>query len=359
MATLELRRIAKSYGKAAKIHVLKDIDLDVADGAFVVLVGPSGCGKSTLLRLVAGLDDATSGDILLDGRRVNDVDAAKRDIAMVFQSYALYPHMTNADNMAFHMRIAGVAKPERDRRIAHAAEILGIGHLLNRTPRELSGGQRQRVAMGRAIVREPKVYLFDEPLSNLDAQLRMELRTEIKALHQRLGTTTVYVTHDQIEAMTLADRIVVMHDGIIEQIGSPLEVFDHPANVFVARFIGSPPMNLLQATIAENNGGLCAAVGDLALPLPQARAEWVGRPIILGIRPAAFSLSHDPRDIEGVIDVLEMTGQETMLHVSAGQQRLHVCLPGRHPFSPGDRVSLRADSQHLHLFDAASSIRLM
>jgi len=301
MAVLSLRGIGKSYGAQ---QILKGIDLDVPDGGFVVLVGPSGCGKSTLLRLIAGLDEANSGDILLDGKRINHLDAADRDMAMVFQSYALYPHMTNAENMGFHMRLKGVAKPERDRRIAAAASILGIGHLLERTPRDLSGGQRQRVAMGRAIVRAPKVFLFDEPLSNLDAQLRMELRTEIKALHQRIGTTTVYVTHDQIEAMTLADLIVVMRDGVIEQLGRPLDVFDRPANSFVARFIGSPPMNLIEGEILAAGQGVAFAAGAIRLGLAAEHTGLAGRRVQLGIRPGSFSLKGGAEMIDATVEVV-------------------------------------------------------
>ena len=244
MATVSFKNIQKAYGKVKVIH---GIEFDIADGEFVVLVGPSGCGKSTLLRMLAGLEDITGGEILIDGKVVNDLESKDRDIAMVFQSYALYPHMTVRENMGFSLRLRKADKPRPPReRVANAARILNLDALLDRYPRELSGGQRQRVAMGRAIVRDPKVFLFDEPLSNLDAKLRVAMRAEIKALHQRLKTTTVYVTHDQIEAMTMADRIVVMHDGIVEQIGTPLELFDRPGNLFVAQFIGSPAMNVIQ-----------------------------------------------------------------------------------------------------------------
>jgi multiple sugar transport system ATP-binding protein len=251
MASVAFRDIHKAFGKVKVIH---GIGFDIADGEFVVLVGPSGCGKSTLLRMLAGLEEITGGEILIDGRVVNDLESKDRDIAMVFQSYALYPHMTVRENMAFSLKLRKADSRTTGERVAHAAKILNLDVLLDRYPRELSGGQRQRVAMGRAIVRDPKVFLFDEPLSNLDAKLRVAMRAEIKALHQRLKTTTVYVTHDQIEAMTMADRIVVMHDGIVEQIGTPLELFDHPRNLFVAQFIGSPAMNVLGGTLRRDGG---------------------------------------------------------------------------------------------------------
>ena len=352
MAVLSLSGLGKDFGGQ---QILKSIDLEVPDGAFVVLVGPSGCGKSTLLRLIAGLEEATRGDIRLDGKRINDVDAADRDMAMVFQSYALYPHMTNAENMAFHMRLSGVSRVERDTRVQRAAEILGIAPLLGRKPADLSGGQRQRVAMGRAIVREPKVFLFDEPLSNLDAQLRMELRTEIKALHQRIGTTIVYVTHDQIEAMTLADLIVVMRDGRIEQMGRPLEIFDAPANRFVARFIGSPPMNLLEGEIRVEERSAVFVAPAIRIPLDASRVALAGRRVELGIRPGSFSLGGD---IPAVVEVVEMTGLETLIHASAGPHRILAVLPGRHDPAPGSPVGLGVDLQTLHLFDAGSGVRL-
>src|SRR3984893_65967 len=251
MSAVSFREIKKSFGKTPVLH---GISLDISDGEFMVLVGPSGCGKSTLLRMLAGLEDITAGSIAIDARVVNDVDSKDRDIAMVFQSYALYPHMTVADNMGFSLKLRNEKKRLIDSRVAGAAKILNLQNFLHRYPRELSGGQRQRVAMGRAIVRDPKVVLFDEPLSNLDAKLRVAMRAEIKALHQRLKTTTVYVTHDQVEAMTMADRIVVMHDGRIEQIGTPLELYDHPDNLFVAQFIGSPAMNVVEGTVRRAGG---------------------------------------------------------------------------------------------------------
>ena len=269
MASVSFRNIQKAYGKVKVIH---GIGFDIADGEFVVLVGPSGCGKSTLLRMLAGLEEISGGEILIDGKVVNDLESKDRDIAMVFQSYALYPHMTVRDNMAFSLKLRKADAAQTAKRVADAARILNLDALLDRYPRELSGGQRQRVAMGRAIVRDPKVFLFDEPLSNLDAKLRVAMRAEIKALHQRLKTTTVYVTHDQIEAMTMADRIVVMHDGIVEQIGTPLELFDRPGNLFVAQFIGSPAMNVFKGRVAEGMVPDVAAQGNSTWRLGAARS---------------------------------------------------------------------------------------
>src|SRR5471030_2406016 len=284
MALVELVKVAKNYGKQ---QVLKPLDLTIQDGSFTVLVGPSGCGKSTLLRLLAGLESLSDGDILLDKVQINNFDPADRDIAMVFQSYALYPHLTVAENMAFHMQVKKVPKAEQQTKVLQAAKVLGIDHLLKRLPKDLSGGQRQRVAMGRALVRNPKVFLFDEPLSNLDAQLRMELRAEIKSLHQQLKTTTIYVTHDQVEAMTLADQIVVMNEGNIVQQGQPLEIYDRPVNTFVARFIGSPPMNLLEGRITMQGGLAGVSCGDLWFLLPEKWREAAGLqgnvPVTLGI----------------------------------------------------------------------------
>ncbi|MEQ4585964.1 MAG: ATP-binding cassette domain-containing protein, partial [Pantoea agglomerans] len=285
MASVELVQVAKRYGKQSVLHPL---DLTIPDGSFTVLVGPSGCGKSTLLRLLAGLDTVSDGAIMLDKKQINDLDPADRDIAMVFQSYALYPHLTVAENLAFHMQVKKVKREEQKSKIARIAGILGIDQLLQRYPRALSGGQRQRVAMGRAMVRNPQVFLFDEPLSNLDAQLRMELRAEIKSLHQRFKTTMVYVTHDQVEAMTLADQIVVMKEGVIVQQGAPLAIYDRPVNTFVARFIGSPPMNLLDARFQTRDGlpGVCC--GEQWLPLPRrwhsAAQQQADQPVTLGVR---------------------------------------------------------------------------
>src|SRR6476660_1969293 len=285
MASVAIRDVRKAFGSA---HVIHGVDISIGDGEFVVLVGPSGCGKSTLLRMIAGLENISAGEIRIGERVVNHVPPKERDVAMVFQNYALYPHMTVADNMAFSMKLRGAPKNEIDERVNRAAAILGLSQLLQRFPRQLSGGQRQRVAMGRAIVRDPQVFLCDEPLSNLDAKLRVQMRTEIKELHQRLKTTTIYVTHDQIEAMTMADKIVVMHAGRVEQIGSPLELYDRPANQFVAGFIGSPAMNFLPGTIEA--GGFRAEGGSL-WPLPAGAANANGRPAVYGVRPEHLQLA--------------------------------------------------------------------
>src|SRR5829696_9872035 len=284
MASVTIQSVRKNFGETAVLH---GVDIDIADGSFTVLVGPSGCGKSTLLRMIAGLEEITAGEIRIGTKRVNDLPPKERDIAMVFQNYALYPHMTVGKNMAFSLMLAKQDQATISSKVGRAAEILALTPLLDRYPRQLSGGQRQRVAMGRAIVRDPQVFLFDEPLSNLDAKLRVAMRTEIKELHQRLRTTTVYVTHDQIEAMTMADKIVVMHDGIVEQIGAPLELYDRPDNLFVAGFIGSPAMNFIKGRIA--NGGFVGE-GGLRLPLRSAPAASDGQPAIYGIRPEHFRL---------------------------------------------------------------------
>src|SRR5574338_953888 len=288
MASVSFRNVEKVFGTTKVLH---GISFDIRDGEFMVLVGPSGCGKSTLLRMLAGLEEITSGTIAVDGRPVNDVDSKDRDIAMVFQSYALYPHMTVRDNMGFSLRLRKADRAEIESRVARAAKILNLEPYLDRYPRELSGGQRQRVAMGRAIVRDPKVFLFDEPLSNLDAKLRVQMRSEIKALHQRLRTTTVYVTHDQIEAMTMADRIVVMHDGVVEQIGSPLELYDRPANAFVATFIGSPAMNMLDGRIGPDRASV-ELDGGTRVILPAVTGE-AGQSVKLGIRPEHLALDDE------------------------------------------------------------------
>src|SRR5579859_3675247 len=282
MASVGIRGVKKQFGSVQIIH---GVDIDIEDGEFVVLVGPSGCGKSTLLRMIAGLEQISGGEISIGGTTVNNLPPKERDIAMVFQNYALYPHMTVYDNMAFSMKLRNAAKSEIDARVEQAGDILGLKPYLDRYPRQLSGGQRQRVAMGRAIVRDPQVFLFDEPLSNLDAKLRVAMRTEIKELHQRLKTTIVYVTHDQIEAMTMADKIVVMHEGIVEQIGSPLELYDRPDNQFVASFIGSPAMNFLKGRIRVNGGASFEGPNGVKLPLKSAPANSDGRPAVFGVRP--------------------------------------------------------------------------
>jgi multiple sugar transport system ATP-binding protein len=356
MASVSIRGVKKRFGD---VEVLHGVDIEIPDSSFTVLVGPSGCGKSTLLRMIAGLENITDGEVLIGGRVVNLMQPKERDIAMVFQNYALYPHMTVRDNMAFSMSLAGMPKAAMDERVGKAAAILGLGPLLDRFPRQLSGGQRQRVAMGRAIVRDPQVFLFDEPLSNLDAKLRVQMRTEIKELHQRLKTTSIYVTHDQIEAMTMADQIVVMHDGRIEQIGSPLDLYDHPANRFVAGFIGSPAMNFIEGTLRD--GSVEAAAGA-RLPLPSG-ANGVngamarqGSGVVYGIRPEHLDIADDGFDAEVV--VVEPTGSETQVFARLGTQELVGVFRERHEFRPGQRIRLRPRSQSAHLFDPTSGQRI-
>ncbi len=352
MASVAIRDVRKAFGAAQVIH---GVDIAIDDGEFVVLVGPSGCGKSTLLRMIAGLENITAGEIRIGDRVVNQVPPKERDIAMVFQNYALYPHMTVADNMSFSMRLRGAPKAEIDARVKSAAEILGLGDLLGRFPRQLSGGQRQRVAMGRAIVRDPQVFLFDEPLSNLDAKLRVQMRTEIKELHQRLKTTTVYVTHDQIEAMTMADKIVVMHDGLVEQIGVPLELYDRPDNLFVAGFIGSPAMNLLSGTVRAN--GLAQFEGPAGVRLPLAApAAWDGRAVTCGIRPEHLMIAED--GAESVIQVIEPTGSEIQIVAKLGDEEVIAVFRERHPFRPGETIRLKPDPRFVHRFEAATGKRL-
>ena len=351
MSTVSFHNIQKTYGK--NIKVIHGIDFDIRSGEFVVLVGPSGCGKSTLLRMLAGLEDINEGEIRIDGQVINDREAKDRDIAMVFQSYALYPHMTVRENMAFSLRLRKADAATTQERVNHAAKILNLDALLDRYPRELSGGQRQRVAMGRAIVRDPKVFLFDEPLSNLDAKLRVAMRAEIKALHQRLKTTTVYVTHDQIEAMTMADRIVVMHDGIIEQIGTPLELFDRPGNLFVAQFIGSPAMNVFAG---EVRGNAVEALGARWPLPPLAGTVADGQAVSYGIRPTDLRLAE--QGIAATVVVVEPTGAETELLLSMGEQQIVVVTHGRTTAQPGDTVYLQFDAAKAHLFDAGTQQRL-
>ncbi len=353
MASVTFRDIKKSFGKLEVIH---GIGFDIADGEFVVLVGPSGCGKSTLLRMLAGLEDISGGEILIDGRVVNDLESKDRDIAMVFQSYALYPHMTVRENMGFSLRLRHADKATTDERVLRAAKILNLDALLERYPRELSGGQRQRVAMGRAIVRDPKVFLFDEPLSNLDAKLRVAMRAEIKALHQRLKTTTVYVTHDQIEAMTMADRIVVMHDGIVEQIGTPLELFDRPGNLFVAQFIGSPAMNVLPGTLRRNGSGAHVEALGAQWPVPGHVDGSDGQAVHYGVRPGDLSLASN--GIAAKVFVVEPTGAETEMLLQVGDAQLTLVKHGRTSARPDDTVHLSVDAAHAHVFDHASGRRL-
>ncbi|WP_289297718.1 sn-glycerol-3-phosphate ABC transporter ATP-binding protein UgpC [uncultured Reyranella sp.] len=350
MATVEVRNVRKAFGP---VEILHGVSVDIADGEFVVLVGPSGCGKSTLLRMLAGLENITSGEIAIGGRVVNTVPPKDRDIAMVFQNYALYPHMTVYDNMAFSLTLAKAPKSVMDQEVGRAAKILGLEQLLHRFPRQLSGGQRQRVAMGRAIVRNPQVFLFDEPLSNLDAKLRVQMRSEIKELHQRLKVTTVYVTHDQIEAMTMADKIVVMNNGHIEQIGAPLELYDRPANLFVAGFIGSPAMNMVKGTVS--NGALRMEDGT-AWPLPTNGGRPADGPAVYGVRPEHLIL--DAGGIPATVQVVEPTGSETQVLMRIGGQSVIGAFRERVTAKPGEILPVRPDPALVHLFDQQSGQRL-
>lgn len=367
MASLDLIGVSKSYGRA---EAVRNVSLSVGDGEFLVLVGPSGCGKSTLLNLIAGLEHASSGEIRIDTRRVNDVHPKDRDIAMVFQSYALYPNMTVERNITFGLRARGVPKEARDEALRKVAAILQIEPLLERKPGQLSGGQRQRVAMGRAMVRDPSIFLFDEPLSNLDAKLRLEMRTEIKRLHQRLGTSAVYVTHDQIEAMTLATRIAVMRDGVLQQCAEPRTVFESPANMFVADFIGSPPMNFVPATVVQQDGGLgvhLARNGEAALyvPLPQAPgryADWLGREVVFGVRPEHLTAVRPGETeravLDCLIDVVEPTGTDTMVFFELGTVAMVARIDAHTAVRPGEVLRLAIDAARTSLFDPRTGQRI-
>ncbi len=354
MASVDIVNVRKSFGT---VPIIKGVDISIADGEFVILVGPSGCGKSTLLRMLAGLEHISAGEIRIGERVINDVPPKERDIAMVFQNYALYPHMTVEENMAFSLRLRGVEKARIDERLRPAAQILGLSQLLDRYPRQLSGGQRQRVAMGRAIVRDPQVFLFDEPLSNLDAKLRVSMRTEIKELHQRLRTTTVYVTHDQIEAMTMADKIVVMHDGIVEQIGAPLELYDRPNNLFVAGFIGSPAMNFIKGRLDAQNPDRFLAAGGVALPVPRPPQGAQGRDLVYGLRPEHFHLAGGD-GLPARVVVVEPTGSETQVVIDLGGQELVAVFRDRIPAKPGATLHLGIAAEKTHIFDAATGHRL-
>ncbi|MEW6255820.1 MAG: sn-glycerol-3-phosphate ABC transporter ATP-binding protein UgpC [Pseudomonadota bacterium] len=356
MATVEIRGVKKAYGTTQVIH---GVDVIIRDGEFVVLVGPSGCGKSTLLRMIAGLENISGGAILINEKVVNDVPPKERDIAMVFQNYALYPHMTVGANMGFSLKLRNAPKSEIDSRVQKAAGILGLSHLLDRFPRQLSGGQRQRVAMGRAIVRDPQVFLFDEPLSNLDAKLRVQMRTEIKELHQRLKTTTVYVTHDQIEAMTMADKIVVMHDGVVEQIGAPLDLYDRPANQFVAGFIGSPAMNFIKGRIAEQGRTfLCDGGAELSLDgVPGGKG---GQKAVYGLRPEHIRIT--PEGAAAQVIVVEPTGSEILVVARLGGaegQEISCLFRERLSINPGEVIHIAPQPGMSHLFDEASGARLV
>ncbi len=352
MAQVAIRNAAKAFGT---VKVLHDVSVDITDGQFVVLVGPSGCGKSTLLRMVAGLETVSGGTISIGDRVVNHLPPAKRDIAMVFQNYALYPHKTVEQNMAFALKLRRTDPAEVAERVKRAADILDLAPYLKRYPRQLSGGQRQRVAMGRAIVRNPQVFLFDEPLSNLDAKLRVQMRTEIKELHQRLKTTTIYVTHDQIEAMTMADKIVVMRDGRIEQVGAPLELFDRPANIFVASFIGSPSMNLLKGTMRGGEKPAVDISGTLFPVAPNASAA-DGRAVVYGVRPEHLEIHAD--GVPARISVVEPTGSETLVFLRFCDSEIVALFRERHDFRPGDMLHLKPRLDQVHLFDAGTGNRL-
>jgi multiple sugar transport system ATP-binding protein len=355
MATVSIRTVRKAFGSTEVLH---GVNVEVEDGEFVILVGPSGCGKSTLLRMIAGLENITRGEIAIGGRVVNNVAPKERDIAMVFQNYALYPHMTVRDNMAFSLLLAKAPKQVIDQKVGHAAGILGLAPYLERYPRQLSGGQRQRVAMGRAIVRDPQVFLFDEPLSNLDAKLRVQMRAEIKDLHQKLKTTTVYVTHDQIEAMTMADKIVVMNGGNVEQIGAPLDLYDRPANLFVAGFIGSPAMNFIRGHIAAGR----FTSGSVVLPLPPDGPQNHPGEVIYGIRPEHLRL--DPAGTEATVLVTEPTGSETQVIMRLGDSTMHAetkmlgAFRERITQRPGEALHVSPDPSVVHLFDVATGVRL-
>jgi len=371
MAAVKIAGVQKWFGST---HVIRGVDVSIADGEFCVLVGPSGCGKSTLLRMIAGLEEITHGEVSIGANVVNRMAPKERDIAMVFQNYALYPHMTVRENMSFALALAKHTRADIDAHVKKAADILGLAPYLDRYPRQLSGGQRQRVAMGRAIVRDPQVFLFDEPLSNLDAKLRVQMRTEIKELHQRLKTTSIYVTHDQIEAMTMADKIVVMKDGLVEQTGGPLELYDRPANLFVAGFIGSPAMNIIPGTVrmaaaAQDGRGAAAPHGRGAaaphvvfadgatLPLPTGAHAAEGQAVFYGIRPEHCALT-GAGGLPSEVVVVEPTGADTQLYCRFNGQEVNAMVRDRVDCRPGDRIALTPDLSRAHLFDAASGVRL-
>ena len=359
MAQVTLRKVVKMYDE---VQAVRGIDLDIVDKEFIVLVGPSGCGKSTTLRMIAGLEEISGGDIAIGGDVVNDVPPKDRDIAMVFQNYALYPHMNVYENMSFGLKLKRTPKDEIDRRVKQAAQILDITELLDRKPKQLSGGQRQRVAMGRAIVRDPKVFLFDEPLSNLDAKLRVQMRLEIKRLQRELGVTSIYVTHDQVEAMTLADRLIVMNAGVADQIGTPMDVYDRPASVFVAGFIGSPAMNFLAAKVGQDRKSVdlagTNANGPISLPLAQPTSAAVGTAVALGVRPEHLHPAADgPLQFE--VELAEPLGADTLLHGRFGAARELVTVrQGGHVIArPGEKRHFKAEPNHLHLFDSETGKR--
>ncbi len=356
MANVSFGQVRKSYGN---VEVLHGIDIEINDGEFVVLVGPSGCGKSTLLRMTAGLESVTAGTVKIGDKTVNNVPPKDRDIAMVFQSYALYPHKTVADNMVFALKLRGTEPAVMQERLNDAASILGLTPYLKRYPRQLSGGQRQRVAMGRAIVRDPEVFLFDEPLSNLDAKLRVQMRKEIKELHQRLKTTTIFVTHDQVEAMTMADKIVVMNDGNVEQIGSSLDLYDNPKNLFVATFIGSPAMNLMSGTYNKRSKQFISQAGSKVKLAAALQAE-DGQELTIGVRPEHLDLikPKTKTDIKAKVSVTEPTGTDTLVFARHGDEEIVAMFRDRHDLSPGDEIMLRPQANTVHVFDPQTGDRI-
>ncbi|NDL56171.1 ABC transporter ATP-binding protein [Phytoactinopolyspora mesophila] len=362
------RGVSKWFGD---VPAVKDVDLDVPDGEFLVLVGPSGCGKSTLLRMTAGLEDISAGTLEIGGEIVNDVDAAERDVAMVFQSYALYPHRTVRGNLAYALRLRRMPKHEIAERVEAVAEMLDIQKLLDRRPGQLSGGQAQRVALGRAIIRQPNVFLMDEPLSNLDAKLRVQMRAELIRLHREVGTTTIFVTHDQVEAMTMGHRVAVLNDGVLQQVGPPREVYERPVNLFVAGFLGAPPMNLVEAELSSDGNGLVARADNIYAPVPTGVARAVesmaaGRSIGLGIRPeelevaSADMAAHDASNVvvRGLVDVVELLGGESYLHLTSGTQQVIAKVPASMSFDAGSSVTLRAPGNSAHFFDLDTGLRL-
>jgi multiple sugar transport system ATP-binding protein len=360
MAQVVLTGINKFYD--GSVHAVKDVNLDIRDREFMVFVGPSGCGKTTTLRMIAGLEEISSGDIRIGAQRVNDLAPMDRDIAMVFQNYALYPHMSVYDNMAFGLKMRKFEKDEIRKRVQDAAEILGIQELLKRKPRQLSGGQRQRVALGRAIVRHPQVFLFDEPLSNLDAKLRVQMRVELKKLHQRLGTTAIYVTHDQVEAMTLGDRVVVMKDGLVQQVGEPLELYNSPATKFVAGFLGSPAMNFAAVTVTERDGALRATSEGLDIKVPSEAVErlrpYLSREVALGIRPEDLHVASgaDPQDysFDALVEVVEKLGSEILLDLKVGRGAMVAAVEPTIRVAFGDKLRMALNPARLHFFDSQS-----
>ena len=359
MADVILKDVTKIFDK--DVYAVRDFNIEISDGEFVVLVGPSGCGKSTVLRMIAGLEEATTGDIYIEDKLVNYVAPKERDIAMVFQNYALYPHMSVFDNISFGLKLRKVESKEIEKRVNEAADILGISHLMHRKPKALSGGERQRVALGRSIVRQPKVFLFDEPLSNLDAKLRVELRTEISKLHNRLKTTMIYVTHDQVEAMTLGDKIIIMRDGVIQQKGTPVNLYDYPVNKFVAGFIGSPSMNFITGQV-EDVQGLVFNEGSMSFQIDTGAEDklkdFVGKEIIFGIRPEDISISGEEEGIPMVVEILEMMGNEIYLYLTMDQNTIIARVPPDTKVEEGQKVDVIFDFSKVHYFEPDSQKRI-